>query len=190
MFHFIAISQFSTFQFLFLFHCVTPQKNNWTNPDISFPPLVQSGCTDEDIKIHSIKLGANNLVGTTPSELFDLPGLNELWLHSNPVQFNFTGVERANNLPTLLLDGTGLQSLDGLGKGNSQVYLDLSFNLFNGTFPYDEISTLVNSKILSLSNNKLTGELISYGFDQLVDLEKIRLDNNLLTGVLPDFAYF
>ncbi len=56
----------------------------------------------------------------------------------------------------------------------------------NETFPYDEISTLVNSKMLSLSNNKLTGELISYGFDQLVDLEKIRLDNNLFTGVLPD----
>ncbi len=106
------------------------------------------------------------------------------------MQFNFTGIERANSLTTLLLDGTGLESLDGLGKGNSLVNLDLSFNLINGTFPYDEISTLVNLKTLSLADNKLTGELISYGFDQLVDLEKIRLDNNLLTGALPDFADF
>jgi hypothetical protein len=147
-------------------------------------------CSTDGSTIYSLKLGANNLSGVTPPDLFDLPGLTELWLYSNPMNFNFTGIERANNLTTLLLDGTGLVSLDGLGKGNSLVHLDLSFNAINGTFPYDEIYNLVNLKTLSLANNNLTGELDSYAFTRLVDLEKIRLDSNFFTGGLPNFDIF
>lgn len=148
------------------------------------------GCSTDGSTVSSLKLGANNLLGTIPPDLFDLPGLKELWLFSNPINFNFTGIERANNLTTLLLDGTGLVSLDGLGKGTSLVHLDLSFNQINGTFPYDEIYTLVNLKTLSLAYNNLMGGLVSYAFDKLVDLQKIRLDSNFFIGDLPDFADF
>jgi Leucine-rich repeat (LRR) protein len=53
--------------------------------------------------VHSLNLGANNLSRTPPPDLFDLPGLTELWLYSNPMKFNFTGIERANNLTTMAL---------------------------------------------------------------------------------------
>jgi Leucine-rich repeat (LRR) protein len=165
-------------------------KGNWTSPDV--PVCFWHGikCHSGGDKISSIQLGANNLIGTSPPELFDLPGLNELWLYSNPMQVNFTGIERANTLRTLLLDGMGLVSIDGLGKGNSLERLDLRFNSINGSFPYEEITSLVNLKSLSLANNLLTGPLVSYGFDKLANLTNLRLDNNVLTGALPDFADF
>jgi Leucine-rich repeat (LRR) protein len=147
-------------------------------------------CSSDGSTVYSLKLGANNLSGATPPDLFDLPGLTELWLYSNPIKFNFIGIERANNLTTLLLDDTGLVSLDGLRLGTSLVHLDLGFNMINGIFPYDEINSLVNLKTLSLAYNNLTGELVPFAFDQLVDLEMIRLDNNMLSGSLPSFSSF
>jgi len=166
------------------------RQGNWTNVDAPVCYWEGIECGHNHETIQRIKLGANNLVGPTPSEIFDIPGLQELWLYSNPIQFNFTGIERANNLTTLLLDNTGLSSLEGLGKGNSLVNLDLRFNSINGTFPYEEINPLVKLKALSLANNLITGGLVSYGIDKLGDLEMFRVDSNKMAGDLPDFADF
>lgn len=134
--------------------------------------------------VETIDLGANNIIGTPPSEIFDLENLKYLWLYSNPIKFSFEGIGRARRLESLLLDSTGLESLNGVGKAYQLVDLDVRFNNLRGQIP-DELSNLVNLENLSLSDNKFTGSLPS--LSRMHRLKSFRASNNRFTGLLPSF---
>ena len=106
--------------------------------------------------IDSILLGANNLVGTTHRSIFYLENLEWLWLYSNPIQFSFHGIGEAKSLTSLLLDSTGLKSLEGIGVAYQLIDLDVSFNSLSGPIS-DELTKLANLESISLSDNDLTG---------------------------------
>lgn len=109
-------------------------------------------CADGS-SIESLHLGANNLVGTPPEEIFHLSQLHTLWLHSNPIEFKFKGIGKAKNLIDLRVDATGLKDVLGVGEAKHLVSLDLKYNQISGKFPA-ELLNLQTLKSLSLTYNR------------------------------------
>jgi Leucine-rich repeat (LRR) protein len=103
--------------------------------------------------VQAIRLGANNLVGTPPTELFRLQQLHTLWLYSNPINFKFKGIGEAKNLVNLRLDATGLSDVFGIGEATSLIHLDLKYNQISGQFP-TELLKLENLESLTLTDNR------------------------------------
>jgi Leucine-rich repeat (LRR) protein len=126
------------------------RKDNWmTSKDI----CTWYGIECRDTKsVQAIRLGANNLIGTPPHEIFGMKQLHTLWLHSNPIDFKFSGIEKAQNLVELRLDSTGLSDLYGLANAKSLVKLNLKYNRIAGDFP-QEIFQLDNLEELELTDN-------------------------------------
>jgi Leucine-rich repeat (LRR) protein len=110
-------------------------------------------CRD-GVSVQAIRLGANNLVGTPPKEIFLLKQLHTLWLHSNPIFFKFEGIDKAQNLIDLRLDATGLSDSYGVGKAKNLIKLDLKYNQISGKFPV-ELLDLEKLESLSLTDNRL-----------------------------------
>lgn len=100
-----------------------------------------------------LRLGANNLIGTPPEEIFHLQQLHTLWLHSNPMDFKFKGISKAKNLVELRLDSTGLSDVSGLGEATSLIRLELKYNEISGPFP-SELLNLDKLEYLSLTDNR------------------------------------
>lgn len=157
---------------------------NWMKEDVDHCHWYGIQCNDEG-SIDSILLGSNNLSGTVPRELFQLKSLKWLWLYSNPVDFSFHGIGEAKSLTSLLLDSTGLSSLDGVGQAYQLTDLEVRFNRLSGPIP-DDLNHLVNLETLSMSNNDFTGDIPS--FNRLHRLKSLRLSDNRLHGILPSFA--
>jgi Leucine-rich repeat (LRR) protein len=145
-----------------------------------------------DKTIQSLKLNSNNLRGTMPEDVWQIPGLQTLWLYSNPLlDITFQKVHKANKLQTLLIDSTLVSSIDGLEQASDTLEeIDLRFNYLEGEFPYRQIAELTNLKVLSIANNRLSGKLNSYGLGEKTKLQKLRLGGNRLDGELPDFSTF
>jgi len=135
--------------------------------------------------VQAIRLGANNLVGTPPEELFRLHQLHTLWLHSNPIDFKFKGIGKATNLVELRLDSTGLSDVFGVGDATSLITLDLKYNQISGPFPM-EILKLDKLESLSLTDNRLTGGLPD--FSPLSSLISLRLGSNMFSGEPSGFS--
>jgi Leucine-rich repeat (LRR) protein len=126
------------------------RQDNWmTSEDICTWYGIQCKGTKS---VQAIRLGANNLVGTPPDEIFELKQLHTLWLHSNPIDFKFTGIDKAQNLVELRLDSTGLSDLYGLEGSKSLVKLNLKYNSIAGPFP-DAILELKDLEMLDLTDN-------------------------------------
>jgi len=109
-------------------------------------------CRD-GVSVQAIRLGANNLVGTPPKEIFHLRQLHTLWLHSNPIDFKFEGIGKAQNLIDLRLDSTGLSDVYGVEDAATLIKLDLKFNQLSGPFP-TELLNLGKLESLSLTENR------------------------------------
>ena len=73
------------------------------------------GCNTNG-QVTSLTLGANQLVGNFPTEIYQLPALQRLIIFSNNINFSFEGIKNAANLKVLVLDSTGLTSLRGVGN--------------------------------------------------------------------------
>jgi len=140
-------------------------------------------CDAGSENVKSINLSANNLHGSIPTELFQLKMLEKLSIYSNEIELNFGSVGNANLLTHLLIDGTGLGSLDGIGQAQSLQVLSARFNQLE-TLP-SELSMLTNLRIMSLTDNK-----IETSISQLVipeNLEAILLGGNAISGKLDRF---
>ncbi|MCK7474172.1 MAG: hypothetical protein MZV49_12985 [Rhodopseudomonas palustris] len=87
--------------------------------------------------IQEIRLGSNNLTGTLPSELGDLPSLEILHLQSNTL---------SGAIPTEFGALIALEELQ------------LNANQFTGSIP-SQLGNLTALEILDLSSNTLTGSI-------------------------------
>jgi Leucine-rich repeat (LRR) protein len=144
------------------------------------------GC-DESGSITAIELGGNQLMGSLPTEIYLLPNLRRLKVHSNALYIGFEGIEKARNLETLSLDSTGLDSLKGIGEARSLVKLTTSSN---GLISVpEELSRLINLQTLDLSHNNLNGNLPSW-IRNLASLVTLSASHNQFSGPLHDFATF
>ena len=143
------------------------------------------GIECDDDSVVGIKLGSNNLVGTPPPEIFDLPDLRTIELFSNPIQFKFANIESAKQLTTIRLDSTGLATMSGISKAPALTFIDLRFNKLKGKL-HKDLFQLMHLRYLNLGNNKLSGTLPA-SFSDLKYLKALRLGNNRFVGQLPSF---
>ena len=159
------------------------RRENWlTHPDI----CVWHGITCKNgVEVETVNLGSNNLSGRIPKEIFDLFGLKNLWLFSNPIEFSFDGIENAESLVNLQLDSVGLRSLDGIGGATALTYLDVRFNALEGTITA-ELEELANLETLLISDNSLFGPLPSFTKNRR--LATLKAGGNAFSGPLPSFS--
>ena len=143
---------------------------------------------DNAKSIVSIVLGANNMQGTIPRQVFLLPNLKRLSIFSNPVDFNFDGIENAGNLKSLVLDETRVTSIVGVGKARGLIELNVRANRLSGPLP-DEIADLNSLESLVVSDNKFSGTLPLW-LGKLNKLTTLMLSNNQFTGTLIPFQNY
>jgi Leucine-rich repeat (LRR) protein len=158
---------------------------NWNQDDASHCTWYGITC-DDSSSVNDISLGANQLIGSFPTELYRLPKLEKLSVYSNSVDFSFEGIENAKNLRSLVLDETNLSSLGGVGKARTLEELTVRFNGLSGRIPED-VRGLVSLNALTISDNDFTGE-IPYWISDLPSLTTFLAANNKLTGPVYDFA--
>jgi Leucine-rich repeat (LRR) protein len=143
---------------------------------------------DDARSVVSIVLGANNMKGTIPTELFLLPNLKRLSIFSNPIDFDFTGIEAAPNLMALILDETKVLSVSGVGKARGLTELNIRANGLKGTLP-DEIADLNSLESLVVSDNQFTGTL-PYWLGNLNKLTSLMLSSNQFSGTILPFEKY
>ncbi|KAF3948052.1 hypothetical protein CMV_025901 [Castanea mollissima] len=155
-----------------------------------------------------LDLSYNNFNGLLPSSIFDLPNLSVLDLEKNqlvgPLPNHVSGLNLLiylslgsnflnGTLPSWLFSLTSLvrltldhnQFIGEIGEfkyNNSLDYLDLSYNMLQGSIP-SSISRLVNLTYLSLSSNNLQGSVPS-SISRLVNLTSLSLSSNNLSIML------
>lgn len=156
-------------------------SKNW-NTKVDICDWHGIGCKDGHVIL--VNLGANNLSGTPPPELFDLPKLEILWLNSNPIDFSFAHIGRAKTLMDLRVDETSLTSLSGVGAAMYLTSLHVGFNSLQGPIP-TELLQLKNMRTLVMNNNGLTGTIPD--LTEMAFLRTLRLGNNIFQGPVPPF---
>jgi len=117
---------------------------------------------DQDGRVMSIILIANELSGTLPPELGNLSKLRYLWLANNHL---------IGQIPA------------ELGKLKYLEKLVLNNNQLSGPIP-EELAKLESLQYLRLDHNQLTGE-IPPAFGKLTKLREFRVNDNQLTGDIP-----
>ncbi len=117
---------------------------------------------NEDGRVQSCNLVANQLVGSLPSQLGSLSQLNTLNLIFN---------ELNGSIPP------------ELGNLNNLINLELQVNELSGNIPI-ALGSLSNLEGLDLANNNLTGS-IPPAFGNLSNLTSLELEFNNLTGSIP-----
>jgi Leucine-rich repeat (LRR) protein len=160
------------------------RSDNWMT-DTSVCSWYGIDC-EEDGSVASIQLGSNQLTGSFPTEIYQLPSLIRLKLHGNFFAMDFTGIENARHLRTLDLENTGLPTLNGIGQARSLVELKVGHNNIQGGLP-EELSRLVNLETLDVSHNNLNSVVPSW-LGGLVSLKTLSASNTGLSGPMPDFA--
>jgi Leucine-rich repeat (LRR) protein len=141
---------------------------------------------DENGYVASIQLGSNQLVGTFPTEIYQLKSLVHLKLYGNSIYMNFDGISNADLLQTLSLDSTGLESLVGVGQARSLTELVVGHNKLGGSLP-EELSRLINLRTLDVSHNMLAGYLPVW-LRGLVSLTTFSASHNSFSGPVSDFS--
>jgi hypothetical protein len=142
---------------------------------------------DEARSVVALTLGANNLQGTFPTEVYMLQKLEHLSLFGNPsLTIPMDGIDNARSLRQLVLDSTGLTSLKGIGKARSLTELNVADNELEGELP-EELSRIVHLRSLSVSNNSFKGTIPSW-LNNLPSLEAFLAADNKFEGSLPDLA--
>lgn len=154
---------------------------NW-NSNVDICDWHGVGCKEGHVML--VNLGANNLSGAPPPELFDLPRLEILWLNSNPIEFSFAHIGRAKTLMDLRVDETSLTSLEGVGDAIYLTSLHIGFNSMGGGFP-KELLDLKNMRTLVMNNNEFTGTIPE--LTNLAFLRTLRLGSNKFNGPVPSF---
>ncbi len=161
------------------------QNTNW-NTSSSFCSWYGILCNSNQ-EVYRISLMSNNLVGTLPSDLFNIVSLQRLYLDSNklygtiePEWFTNSYLTRFSLMENYF---TGIIP-SAIGNLTYVALLDLSHNQFLGTIP-NEITTLANLMYLDLSNNKLDGTIPSE-INKIQYLYYFYLSNNRLSGTIPE----
>ncbi|MDR6764547.1 Leucine-rich repeat (LRR) protein [Flavobacterium sp. 2755] len=159
-------------------------KTGWdvNNPDLS----KWYGVYLSNNQVYRIDLGGNNLSGSIPPEIKNLPYLKELRLDSN----NLTGEipKEIGELKQLQVLQILTNKLSGpippeIGNLTNLEYMYMSQNQLSGSIP-PEIGNLKSLKTLSLGDNLLSGSIPPQigNMESLID---IGLTLNQLSGTLP-----
>lgn len=157
----------------------------WGNEKVDLCNWYGVGCSEGHVIL--LNLESNNLVGTLPKQIFDLPWLQMLWLSENPeIELKFDSLSNATSLLDLKLGNTGTKSLKGISFAKSLTALDVSNSKLAGNFP-EELFALKNLRVLAMSNNSFDGELPK-SLASLRYLRTFDVTSNAFSGKLPSFS--
>lgn len=136
--------------------------------------------------VAGIKLDGNNLIGTMPEELFQLPSLTTVDVKNNQkLTVPLQSIKNAALLEQLFLSNTNTTDLQGLEHASNLTRLHLTNNNITGTIP-SSIFHLTNLEQLFLAFNRLTGTIPADGLYNLTKLTDLYLYNNFLNGTIPE----
>ncbi|MCE5209169.1 MAG: hypothetical protein LLG42_12775 [Chloroflexi bacterium] len=167
---------------------------SWTDDNGWFTnnaPCLWKGVGCANGYVQSLVLSDNNLAGTIPTAIGNLPYLTELYLDQNKLTGTIpTTIGNLSNLRYLVLMDNSLTGTIPSQIGNlaNLVVLDLDSNQLSGRIPY-QLGDLSNLTELWLHSNKLSdtipGELVN-----LSNLTVLDLGNNQISGqIIPDMDY-
>ncbi|KAM5554377.1 hypothetical protein ABKV19_022651 [Rosa sericea] len=161
----------------------------------------------------SLTLDGCGLSGKLPGRIFKLQNLKVLSVSYNPaltgyfpddysvsspelMSLKLSATNFSINLPSLIERFHSLKELDlsscnisegpvpfSLGNLRDLIYLDLSYNKFNGQIPTSTLGNLTQLTYLSLSNNYFHGSVPQSLFN-LINLQNLYLGYNNLSGVV------
>ncbi|XP_052177866.1 probable leucine-rich repeat receptor-like serine/threonine-protein kinase At3g14840 isoform X2 [Diospyros lotus] len=160
------------------------------NPSKGFENAVTCDCSFSDntvCHVTSIVLKSQNLNGTLPTELVNLPYLQEIDLSRNYINGTIPlewGTTQLINISLIVNRLTGPIPKE-LGNISTLANLTVEFNQLSGLIP-PEIGDLSRLEKLHLSSNNFTGELPET-LSKLTNLKDIRLSDNHFTGKIPNF---
>ena len=165
-------------------------------------------CNGAESTVTGIGLGVNNLTGSLPNVLSDLPNLTIFVALGNQLTGSIPTLAGSTNLQTLSvgenqLTGsipalTGLTALQYFSVHNNQLtgsipaltglaaleYFLVHDNQLTGSIP--ALTALTNLKDFDASSNQLTGSVPA--FTGLTNLDTFWASNNQLTGFIPDLS--
>ena len=162
---------------------------DWTRSDnwLTEAPLEDwHGVTVLDGRVLALYLVRNNLVGSIPPELAQLPSLVSVSLDFNRLEGTIPpelgNLSRLRHLALQALDLTGRVPPE-LGRLSSLRFLFLAGNDLEGPIP-PELGNLSRLEVLSIYANSLSGP-IPKELGELSKLTTLALQNNDLSGPIP-----
>ncbi|KAL3504927.1 hypothetical protein ACH5RR_034768 [Cinchona calisaya] len=152
-------------------------------PNHAFIPALSALCELKNLRALHLSNNSINDENIPPCLLRNLSSLETLYLSRNLLSNSprtLAGICRLQKLKTLSLNDNLIQGgiHPCLSKMTSLVYLDLSFNLFQGNLPSFIFSNLTSLETLLISDNQFDGTLSFATFANLSNLSDIDLSNN------------
>ncbi|KAH0930196.1 LOW QUALITY PROTEIN: hypothetical protein HID58_015923 [Brassica napus] len=183
------------FLLLVLLCCVSPSSCATIKFITSDPLIGLVGCHPHQIK--AFTQFKNEFDARLPSSFSNLSMLSKLDLSQNDLTGSFPLVRNLTKLTVLDLShnhfsGT-LYPNNSLFELHHLLYLNLAFNNFNSSIPY-EFSNLNQLKALSLSSNGFSGQHCGIKkfpnmLKKLHSMQFIDLSNNRISGKLPEWLW-
>ena len=135
-------------------------------------------------QVRSVSLSDNKLVGTIPSDLWNIPYLQALDIRDNPdVDLDLTNVANANFLEYLYLSNSGITDLSPIGNAQYLVQLYLTECNLSGRIPSGIFKLTYLQGLYANFNNFVS--TIPTAIAQLTNLQELYLYNTALTGTIP-----
>ncbi|MFN8488440.1 MAG: leucine-rich repeat domain-containing protein [Caldilineaceae bacterium] len=162
-----------------------PQWTNQTGWQSTLTPCSWFGVICAGGHVTELRLPANHLNGSVPTQIEDLTLLRVLDLTNNQLISLAPRVGKLANLQTLAVGGNQLTTVSSkLGQLLNLQVLDLSFNQL--TRVPGEFSNLLNLQVLNLNNNQLSELPAELG--NLLQLQRLGLQNNQLHAIPTELA--
>ncbi len=136
--------------------------------------------------VSTLRLSDNQLNGSIPRELGNLPNLLELWLSGNQLSGSIPSeLGSLNDLTILYLSNNQLSGSipPELGSLANLQTLELGWNQLDGSIP-PELGNLLGLQALALNSNQLSGS-IPPTLGSLTNLIWLVLSQNQLSGNIP-----
>jgi Leucine-rich repeat (LRR) protein len=135
-------------------------------------------------QIRELDLRSNHLVGTVPTQVFEIPYLQSLQLDGNTnVDVDLSGLQKANFLTRLVISDTQVSDILTIGDAQNLEVLHITNLNLQGRLPAG-LFTLTNLLALFANYNKFTGPLPTE-IGRLTKLDELYLFDNDLTGQIP-----
>ena len=135
-------------------------------------------------QIQEIRLTNNHLVGTVPTQIFDIPYLERVIIEDNPdADIDLSGLSKAQFLNHLSVSNTQVSNIDSIADAKNLEVLHITGLGLKGTIP-SAIWELSNLVALFANDNSFSGTLSSK-IGKLKKLDEIYLNDSELTGQIP-----
>lgn len=159
------------------------RKLNWSSTTPVCTSWVGVTCTQDNSRVHTLRLPAVGLFGPIPSDtLGKLDALEVLSLRSNRLTIDLPpDVGSIPSLHSLYLQHNNLSGIIPTSLSSSLTFLDLSYNTFDGEIPL-RVQNLTGLTAILLQNNSLSGPIPDL---QLPKLRHFNVSNNNLSGPIP-----